>query len=274
MLIPLAACDEANPGWNNTYIVDDEGTPQGVVFVDGKPRVVSTEYTYQIAEGAIPDHYAVRRFGKNDDVGGAWETIYTLSDLYTYLAAAEQWKIRSSSASDNATGTGAQTLFIQGLDGNYNRISETINLAGTAYVTTAKSYLRLFQSYVVDVGAIGANAGDIEFWNNAEAHQLDEIILGEGQLHTAIFTVPADNTFYTTDYTFGESTNKGMVFSLWIREFGESWRLVREFPAFQANYQFKVYFPFNLPAKCDVEMRVQGVTVAGTAYGGFDGWYE
>lgn len=274
----MGGCAVSDPAYaslvNGVQLQDENGDSYGIVQVDGKPRVVCTPYTYQIAEGAIADHSAVRRFGMNDDVGAAWETVYTLSDLYTYLTAAEQLKIKSSSLSDNITGTGARTLFIQGLDGNYNRISETINLAGTSYVTTTKSYLRCYMAYVVTSGAIGSNAGNIEIWNNAEAHQLDELPLGDGQLHTAGFTVPAGTTFYATDYFFGEATNNGMIFSLWIREYGKSWRLVREYSCIQNNHEIINAFPFPLPEKTDVELRVRGLATGGTAVGGFNGWYE
>ena len=274
LLVPIAGCDEVNPGWNNVYLVDENGDAFGVKNIDNKLRTSSMPYTYDIAEGNVPNHYPVRRFGHNEDVGLPWETVYELSDLYTYLTAAEQWKIRSSSLSDNATSTGARTLYLEGVDGAYNRVSETISMNGTAYVTTANSYLRMFESFVVDVGAIGANAGNIEYWNNAEAHQLDEMPLGEGQLHTAIFTVPADTKFYATDYHFAESTNKGMVFGLWIRNFGESWRLVRQYELVSGIVTIDNHFPLPLEAKTDVELRVMGNAAGGTCTGGFNGWYE
>ena len=281
LLIPVAGCDEADPGWvqwgtdEAVKLIDEDGDAFGVKNIDNKLRTSSMPYTYDIAEGNVPNHYPVRRFGHNEDVGLPWETVYELSDLYTYLTAAEQWKIRSSSLSDNATSTGARTLYLEGVDGAYNRVSETISMNGTAYVTTANSYLRMFESWVVDVGAIGANAGNIEYWNNAEAHQLDEMPLGEGQLHTAIFTVPnATTVFYLTDMHMAESTNKGMIFGLWMRKFDESWRLVRIYELVNGIVTIDNNFPLNLEARTDIELRVMGNAAGGTCTGGFNGWYE
>lgn len=69
--------------------------------------------------------------------------------------------LSSSSALDTALGTGARTVTIYGLGENKKYNTETISLAGTTVVTSAKKWYRVFIIKVTTFGNTGANQGDL-----------------------------------------------------------------------------------------------------------------
>lgn len=156
-------------------------------------RVGSYEpFELQVARGQIPWHSQVNIFGYQNAVTTSgpypvWEVV----GAYTYPSVASTMLLYSSSASDTNC-----AVVINGLDGNYNTISETLVLTnGTTGVTTANSYLRinsivaLDASYTLPVGTIIlGNAGKTAVYAQMNA--------GIYKSQMAIYTVPAGYTFY------------------------------------------------------------------------------
>lgn len=233
-------------------------------------------YGYAVTQSNISGKTPVRRYGHNADVGATWETLYHESDLYVYLTSAERLQVASTDVDDDGdpADTGARTLFIQGLDTNYDLINETVTLNGQVNVLTDESYLRVFKAYVVTVGTTGVNEGEITVSNNADNNVLLSIPAGEGESHAAIFTVPADQTLWITHMFGSEITNKGIHFSLFTRALDESWRQRHDVLTFQNPFEHLYDFPHSFPEFTDIEIRVMGAAVAGEAVGGFYGWRE
>jgi len=236
----------------------------------------STQVTYAITLGDVDGKDAIRRFGHNATIGATWETLRHASNLYTYLTSAEILKIASTDVDDDGApvGTGARTLFLQGLDTNYNLVSETRILNGAGVVDTVNSYLRLLKIRVATAGTSGTNEGIITIKNNAQTNTLGTIPVGEGENHAAIFTVPADQTAYFTNWYGSEITNKGITFGIFVRLFGGAWTLKRQIQTLQNTFFQPFDFPLKFIQKADIEVRVMGAAVAGEATGGFSGWRE
>ena len=112
----------------NVGFIDETGAPYGIKQIDNKPRVSSMPYTFDIAEGNIPDHISVNKFGHNPAVAATLETIWGGGNLYQYMTVADQLEIVSSNDEDGGAGgdTGALTMEIFGQDANYIEINETI----------------------------------------------------------------------------------------------------------------------------------------------------
>lgn len=131
--------------------------------------------------------------------------------LYPFQAAATKLEILSASASDTAAGTGARTFTIQGLDTNFNPISETITLNGVTPVQTANSYLRVNSLMIASAGSGGVNAGDVTLRvTGAGATQAIARAL-YGYAKSAIYTVPTGFTLLVTDLLFGVAGNGNSV---------------------------------------------------------------
>jgi len=236
----------------------------------------SIQTTYAITMGDVTGKDAVRRFGHNELIGNTWETMYHGSNLYTYLTSAEILKIASTDVDDDGdpADTGARTLFIQGLDGNYEIASETRTLNGNGVVDTVGTYLRVFKIRVETAGTSGTNEGTITIKNAAQTVTLASIPIGEGESHLGMFTVPADQTLYITNWYGSEITNKGITFGLFVIPFGKAWTLKRQIQTMQNTFFQPFDFPLKFTEKTDIEIRVVGSAVDGEATGGFSGWRE
>jgi hypothetical protein len=103
----------------------------------------------------------------------------------------------SSSASDTNV-----PFVINGLDANFNPISETITLTnGTTGVTTTKSYYRIQSVVVADgVEAVGTitlgNAGKTVIYAQINLVTVGGSPKSAGRTQMALYTVPAGHTFY------------------------------------------------------------------------------
>lgn len=254
-------------------------TAQAFRFADNKLRTSSVPYTYDIAENKVPGHVAVRRFGHNDDVGTSFETCWHGSNIYVYILEEQQLKVVSSDTDDSTGDTGARTLFLNGLDGDYNLISQTISLTGTDTATSDSSFLRLLSAYCKAVGSSGCNEGIIRIHNNTGDTLLGLLTIGEGQLHNGMFTVPdADTLYIISVYGSEGATNKGTEFALFARKYVgaayESWRYLRGFYVKDAYFEYHFNIPAIFYGKTDIEIRVRGIAIGASTAAGFAGWRE
>ena len=88
-----------------------------------------------VSRGKVRGAFHVIKFGTNDDVDGSLETIWDAGGLYTYLTTAAAVTVTSTDTDDSASGTGARTITVEGLDANYNQVSETLTVGGGAGTT-------------------------------------------------------------------------------------------------------------------------------------------
>jgi len=110
------------------------------------PHSVTVQGAYepfdlQVARGQIMGHSAVTLFGYNSDIDQTEESVWPDGGTVPHPTTASILSIASTSAADDATSTGARTVFIEGVDNNYNVISEIVILDGTTAVATVNSYL-------------------------------------------------------------------------------------------------------------------------------------
>ena len=258
------------------HVIDENGDSQQLKQVDGKIRVSSMPYLYDIAEGNVADHSAFRRFGTNNDVGQANEILAPIGGTYVWSTAAESLHVVSTDVNDIVAGAnaGARTLWIQGLNANYEIISETVAMNGQTVVHTVNLYLRLLRSRAVTVGASGVNEGTITIKNHAETATYNSIPIGEGRSNYAIWTVPLGATAYVTSWHGSEDSSKGTAISLWFREYGRSWEKLREVHTLDGSFDDPIEIPFRFSAKTDIMMQAKGVLAAADVTGGFAGWWE
>ena len=144
-------------------------------------------------------HIGKRILGLNFDIDtAAEETVWTQGGSYVFNTIAETLNITSSSASDTSAGTGARTVFIEGLDTDYNMIEETVTLNGTSNVLTVNSYLRVNNMYVATSGSSQTNEGDITATSSGEAKLLSLVTADCGTGLVGVYTVPNGYDGYMT----------------------------------------------------------------------------
>ncbi len=154
-------------------------------------ELVKLAQIYELDE----DIFVIYKYGQNSDVDtGSAEDIWRVGGQITYPTTTETLDLVSSSASDTSAGTGARTVLVEGLDANYDRISETLSLNGTSAVTTVLSYFRLNEATVKTVGTEERNVGAITVTNTTSALTLGQIIAGACITQNTHFTIPASFT--------------------------------------------------------------------------------
>lgn len=133
---------------------------------------------------------SIHKFGQNPDIdsGSVPEAIWPVGGQITWPSSAATASISSDSANDAAAGTGIQTLFVQGVDASFVRISETITLNGTTPVSTVNSYLFIDRMFGVLSGSNERNVGNITatIGGNTVAY----IGAGDGQTLQAAMVLP------------------------------------------------------------------------------------
>lgn len=144
----------------------------------------------------------VNKFGRNPDIDtGGTEDIWDGGGTYTFATSASVQDVVSASASDTSAGLGARTIRIEGLDANFDPLSEDVTMNGTTIVTTTSAFLRVFRAYVIDSGNLNFNAGDITIRVTGGGIRQAVILAGNAQTGMAIYTVPRGRTAYMTSFT-------------------------------------------------------------------------
>jgi len=145
-------------------------------------------FDLQVARGQIGGHSIVSIFGYQAAVG---TTAIPVWENASYPTSASTLTVVSSSTSD----VSPAAVFVNGLDSNFNPVSEVVVLNGTTGVTTSKSYFRINGLQMVGVASgQTSNVGTITI--KQSTNTLAQINPGIGKSQSTIYTVPANNTFY------------------------------------------------------------------------------
>lgn len=144
--------------------------------------------------------------GENLDVdtGTVPETIWEIGGEYSFPTAATVATVVSSSANDTSAGSGARIVFLEGLDANWNQVSDIITLNGTSNVLGTTSFFRVNNARVISSGSGMTNAGTITITVNAKT--VRNITIGESLDHTAVYSVPAKHHLFIVSQSY--STNR------------------------------------------------------------------
>lgn len=158
-----------------------------------------------LASGEVTGYKHIHKFGATDgDVtsGIVWDGNDDTDNYPTTIAG-----FPSVSSSANA----GDLVVLEGLDENYEEITETVAIGSTA----TNKFIRVFRAYMVDT----INTADVNivmlFVN------VGKILAGNGQTLMAVYCVPAGKTAYLTKLTLGSdkaSTNSAMTYNLLARE--------------------------------------------------------
>lgn len=153
---------------------------------------LNDDLNLQIARGLISGVQGLSISGYQSAVSSTFIPLWDHgAAAYVYFNAAQQVRIWSSSASDTNL-----TVLINGLDSNYNIITETVNLTnGVTGVLTAKLFLRINS---ISLTAIPMNVGAISAGSSDKSITLAVIPVGSSRSSMTAFTVPAGYTFYLT----------------------------------------------------------------------------
>ncbi len=186
----------------------------------------------RVALGWQKDWSIVRKFGRNSamDIASP-EDIWDGGGTYVYPTVADYVYLSSSSSSDAGL-----SVTVQGLDENWDKVSEVVILDGTDPTSTAVSttnkfirVFRMFNSDVVDFTgtvycgststiASGVPAGD--------TYAIISLIDGESANQTlmAIYTIPNDYYGLVMRWDIDNSNDRESTAGFFAREYGKVFR--------------------------------------------------
>jgi hypothetical protein len=122
---------------------------------------------------------------------------------YAPQTSAAQRSVKSSSASDAAAGTGAQSVLINYLDSNMVLKQDTVTLNGTTAVNTNATDVQFIESIVCVTSGTGlTNAGNIQLMTGlaGAGSVMAQINTGDTQTFYAHHYVPAGVTCYVLKF--------------------------------------------------------------------------
>lgn len=221
----------------------------------------SSDYALDVGLGHVPGTKGVLRSGFNDDINGTPEDLWNVGGQMTYLTAAETLDIVSDSALDVSPASGAHTLLVQGLDNNFDEISETISLNGLTIVVTVNSYIRLFNLTIQSAGVSGANVGEITATATTSAviqGQIDDDLNGSLTLQ---YTVPNAKRGLLTTFSFTSGNNDQISFGFFSRLFNGLFVQQNLHQVIDNTFDFELNPYISFPEKTD--LRVLAFQIAG-----------
>lgn len=289
--------DATQPGYGKlltgAYFVDENGVLYGVKHIGNKPRVSAVPYYVDIAEGNVPGHYPVNKFGHNSAVGATAEPIWDYSGAYDYLAddAFATMYISSDDALDQGL-----TYQVDGIDDEYGFFSvevTTDGADGTTFValdtgTAGGQAWRIFRalntSGTAAQGNIYISKDNTDVGGNGipdtVADIQAQIKIGFEQTLMAMFTIPASRAgsaitaAYLTSFYAGTSTAKVTEILLFYRPFGGVFNIKHVIPINAGATRHPYDFPPSYAPKGDLVIRASAAGGGGEVSAGFDLWYE
>lgn len=223
-------------------------------------------FELQVARGQISWHRSIVVFGYNADVDTSVETVWPHGGILGFPSTAIQLSVSSENANDTANGTGARTVYLEGLDANHNTITETVTLNGQTAVTTTKSYLHINNCYVLTAGSGDSAAGTIYFGTGTvtagvPATVYEVIQFDYNSRITASYTIPAGYTGYVLQGLFssGQSSGTGPVTGRLMTRGTNDIRLTAAVTTVNngaADYAFE--YPVVVPEKTTIEAQAVG----------------
>jgi hypothetical protein len=224
--------------------------------------------------GQSHDH----KYGYNAAAGTTAETVWLQGAAYTWPAAAAILEITSSDdTDDDIGGDGALTVVVEGLDANYNEISNTVIMEGFTAVNTDDAFFRVNRMYVATAGVNGTNTGVIYASTGAQTNGVPDVAttiratIGAGlaQTQQCFYTVPAGKQAHILGLTFTSTdVTNSCTFDFLIREAGSTvWKNKGRSLLKQATHFVRPDIPqvFAAGTDIDIQATASASDVAATA---------
>jgi hypothetical protein len=151
-------------------------------------NISDANWLFQVGRGKIAGATLKSFTGYCSAVGGTFQPIWEYS-IYTFLTSAQQLRLWSKSNSDTNV-----SVYIDGLDVNYNPINETLVLTnGTTGILTVNNYYRING---ISLTRTPMAVGEIDLGTSDKTNILASIEVGTDRSSMTVYTVPNGYTFY------------------------------------------------------------------------------
>jgi hypothetical protein len=228
-----------------------------------------------VAIGALPGYESYRKFGMNNAIGVGEEEMWPAGILRVLPTSAGALSVVSDDPTDDVGNTGATSITVEGLDSNYEDISEVIAMDGaTPAASVSSDWYRVNRAYNTEAGTNEINAGNISISIGGDVQAYIEA--NQGQTHQTHYTVPAGKTLLVTGYFIGVGRmggNTDLHILAQIKLFGTTaWRSISDIWLWNgANHQNAGDTVTVVPEKTEIRQRIIS-TVTTQAHGIYQGY--
>ena len=226
------------------------------------------QFELNVARGKVRGASQIHKFGATpsqsiNTTASVWDkgdTLYPWSAFDTpgVLVAAQV------GASDNG-----KIVTIQGLDENYELVSENFTLSSTGTVTGTQTFKRVYRGFVSS--GSGENVGQLNFSRGGT--QVLRINALRGQTLMSVYTVPAGYTGYLYQGTASAQSGADATGFMYARynSIATIFRVAHTFEITGGSpYNYKFSFPQELPEKTDIDVRLSTRSNNGRFTAAFD----
>jgi len=245
----------------------------------------STNFLIEVAKGKVAGHSFVNKFGHNPTITTATdpEDVWAGGGIYAfYPTSAQAMEIVSSSTEDGPGGTGALTVFVYGLNEDWEETTETLTMNGTTPVPLTNTYRRMYRAFAITAGSNETNVGNITVRDTGTSTTAIYIAAGDGQTQQAIYTIPGGHrAWFVKGYVGVSSSAKnlanGAVFKWKVRPnngVNGAWQVKGQIECINYGsswFQYEYGIPAGpLPEKTDIRIECTEVSDTFGVVGGFD----
>lgn len=219
-----------------------------------------------IRKGHVPGHALVGLVQASPNITNTgFQDLWFPGGIKENATGAETIEAVSTSADDDAGGTGATEITFCYLDVNYERQVKTVTLNGTTPVPLATDYFRNdplvtgATSRVSNSGSTDINAGTITIRRTSDSIPRSVIPSDEGVSTDGHFTVPINHqVFLTNVYHFFPKNESGTIRKR-IKRFGDNtWSSLGLTPLYQNITPIDI--EALLPANAKDEIKIQALS--------------
>ena len=204
--------------------------------------IASPHALLEVAHRRIDAAKTVQLFGFNRTIEITYETVWNNGGgVYTFPSSPVTLSLVSSSSADT------MGVYIEGLDADYNEISDLVQLNGLTPVASNKQFYRINAIYTIsniNAGNITVTSGGVEY---------GYIEAGYGTSQGIIYSVPAGHSLYVFNahFTSGTVNPNKYLFSRGTMQ-SSTGRITRFWEStFATNIAFDLQVPFRVPPKTD-----------------------
>lgn len=205
-----------------------------------------------ISRGLMSNATYAHEFGSTPQISsGVSATIWDVSDTIFPWSAFDTPGVLNIDRTSSDPATTIVTL--EGLDADYNIVTENITLTNLSNNTGTQVFSRLNNAYVIT--DTGGNAGNITIQKNSTT--VGVIRAGKGRTMMAVYTIPAGYTGFLMQGQCTCQKGEGMTIEFYIRPFGLLFRIQHEAEVSGDGgpYNYKFEIPSYLPEKTDLDVR-------------------
>jgi len=217
-------------------------------------------YGLALRNGFYEKLKGIDKFGYLPTAATAYKTVWDGDNIYTYPSSAVNMQVVSDESADNGI-----TIFIEGLDANYNVITETVTLDDTdsaGAVTTTQQFLRVYRAYNSSNTDL---VGDVTVSNGGTTYA--KIFATSQQTLMAVYTIPAGKRGFLITGNISVEKNQPVVAQLMVRRYGGVLRSTGVISTFGIPFQRKWELPPVFDERTDIEIRAKAGATTSIAAG-------